>query len=89
MPDPGADVAQTEPALIHDSAGEFATRHRPGLSAVFAIRPDGYLCLVARDSPTQADLKVALKLTFRWPSGPDPRLRRDPRVGSPGSHTDR
>jgi pentachlorophenol monooxygenase len=63
--DPGADVAETELALIRDSAGEFATRYRPGASAVFAIRPDGYLCLVARDSPTQADLKAALKLTFR------------------------
>ncbi len=38
------------------------TRHA---CAVFAIRPDGYLCLVARKSPTQADLKAALKLTFR------------------------
>jgi pentachlorophenol monooxygenase len=63
--DPGSDVAETELALIRDSAGEFATRYQPGASAVFAIRPDGYLCLVARDSPTQADLKAALKLTFR------------------------
>jgi pentachlorophenol monooxygenase len=63
--DPGADVAETELALIRDSAGEFVTRYRPGACAVFAIRPDGYLCLVARDSPTQADLKAALKLTFR------------------------
>ena len=30
-----------------------------------SIRPDGYLCLVARDSPTQADPKAALKLAFR------------------------
>ncbi|MCX2929683.1 hypothetical protein ORI20_05325 [Mycobacterium sp. CVI_P3] len=32
-------------------AGEFATRYRPGPSAVFVIRPDGYLCFAARDSP--------------------------------------
>jgi pentachlorophenol monooxygenase len=63
--DAGADVAETELALIRDSAGEFATRYRPGGRAVFAIRPDGYLCVTARDSPTEADLKAALKLTFR------------------------
>jgi 2-polyprenyl-6-methoxyphenol hydroxylase-like FAD-dependent oxidoreductase len=63
--DPGADVADTELALIRDSAGEFATRYGPGASAVFVIRPDGYLCFTERDSPTGADLTAALKLTFR------------------------
>jgi pentachlorophenol monooxygenase len=63
--DPGAEVADTELALVRDSSGEFATRYRPGPCAVFVIRPDGYLCLSARDSPTGADLISQLKLTFR------------------------
>jgi hypothetical protein len=61
--DSGADVA--ERALLRDSAGEFATRYGPGPCAVFVIRPDGYLCFTARDSPTGADLMSQLKLTFR------------------------
>lgn len=63
--DPGADVAESELPLIRDSAGEFATRYEPGSCSVFVIRPDGYLCFADRDSPTQADLKSQLKLTFR------------------------
>ena len=63
--DPDADVAATDLPLVWDGAGEFAARYRPGPSAVFAIRPDGYLCFAARESPTAADLTAALKLTFR------------------------
>jgi pentachlorophenol monooxygenase len=63
--DPGADVADTELALVRDSGGEFGMRYRPGPCGVFVIRPDGYLCFTDRDSPAQADLKAALKLTFR------------------------
>ncbi|WP_319434348.1 FAD-dependent monooxygenase [Mycobacterium sp. RTGN5] len=62
--DPDAAVAETELALIRDSAGEFAARYRPGACAVFVIRPDGYLCFTERDSYTGADLKAAVKLTF-------------------------
>ncbi|MBB3604055.1 pentachlorophenol monooxygenase [Mycolicibacterium sp. BK556] len=63
--DPDADVADTVLPLLRDAAGEFAARYAPGPSAVFVIRPDGYLCLADRDSPTAANVTAQLKLTFR------------------------
>ena len=63
--DPAAGVGDTELALLRDTAGEFAARYRPGPGSACVIRPDGYLCFTAADAPTGAELKTALKLTFR------------------------
>ncbi|EHB44526.1 Pentachlorophenol monooxygenase [Mycolicibacterium rhodesiae JS60] len=71
--DPGANVAETELALIRDSAGEFAARYQPGPAAAFVVRPDGYLCFADPDSPTGPDLTAQLKLTFL--ASHPPRMR--------------
>jgi 2-polyprenyl-6-methoxyphenol hydroxylase-like FAD-dependent oxidoreductase len=60
---PDADVATTVLPLIRDSARNFARTYVPGESAVYIVRPDGYLSW--RGSRVDADQLVAhLRTTF-------------------------
>jgi len=62
--DPSAEVADTDLALLWDTAGEFVARYRPEPGAAYIIRPDGYLCFAADATSAAADLVSQLKLTF-------------------------
>jgi pentachlorophenol monooxygenase len=60
---PDADVATTVLPLIRDSAGDFARMYEAGESAVYVVRPDGYLSFTA--ARVDADeLAAHLSLTF-------------------------
>jgi 2-polyprenyl-6-methoxyphenol hydroxylase-like FAD-dependent oxidoreductase len=61
---PDADVATTVLPLIRDSARDFARMYSAGESAVYVVRPDGYLSFTA--SGIDADELIAhLSSTFR------------------------
>ncbi|HNM84126.1 MAG TPA: FAD-dependent monooxygenase [Mycobacterium sp.] len=65
---PGADVGDTVLPVLGDAAGAFAGAYSPGATAVYVVRPDGYLGYVS-DRIDASSLFTHLELTFASPGG--------------------